>query len=146
MDIMENDTLISWNSLSTRFDLPNSQIRTYNLIKNACASLNLPRNTKVDSHHYLSFRWRDGTLLTKIKAKDIYKFLNSDTSVTDHINKIWYCNLNTTEWQKSFDKLWKYPIPPKVKCFKWHLLLDKLPVRNQTTILTLVLYAEFLIQ
>ena len=104
--------------MARRVDLPISQIRTYNLTKNACASLNLPRCTDVDTHGYLSFRWRDGSFLTKIKAKDIYKFLNSNDSMTNNINKIWYCNLSSTKWKKAFDKLWKSHISPKVKCFK----------------------------
>lgn len=130
MDIIDHNTLISWDIMARKFELLGSQFRTYNLINNACAYLNLPIDTAVDSRCYLSFTWRDGSLLTKIKAKNIYKLLNVYFSMINHINKVWYCNLSTTKWQKVFDIPWKSPIPPKVKCFKWQLILDKLPVRT----------------
>lgn len=131
MDILDHNQLISWEDLANQFDIPASHKRTYNLIKMACSHLNLPRNTDVDSHRFLSFRWQDGTHLSSIKAKDIYRFLNHDTSVSQHLNVIWYSSFSSSDWHKMFDKLWKAPIPPKIQCFKWLLLLDRLPIRNQ---------------
>ncbi|XP_057851145.2 uncharacterized protein LOC131061466 [Cryptomeria japonica] len=131
MDILDHNQLISWEDLANQFDIPASHKRMYNLIKMACSHLNLPRNTDVDSHRFLSFRRQDGTHLSSIKAKDIYRFLNHDTSVSQHLNVIWYSSFSSSDWHKMFDKLWKAPIPPKIQCFKWLLLLDRLPIRNQ---------------
>lgn len=115
MDILEHDDLISWEALSTKYDLSASHKKTYNMIKNTCTPSNLPRNTKVDAHRYPTFLWKDGSTLPKIKAKSIYTLLNSDTSVIEHINTLWYVNHTPHTWQKTFEKLWRSPIPPKVK-------------------------------
>jgi hypothetical protein len=73
----------------------------------------------VDSHRFLSFCWDDGTLLHKIKAKDIYLVLRKDHSILSHLNSIWYVNHDSSEWQKILDKFWKSHIPPKILLFKW---------------------------
>ena len=131
IDILENDNLASWQDIRLKFNLPDSHKRTYNMIVNACHPLNLPRRCDVDSHRFLYFRWDDGSLLHKIKAKDIYKVLNKDHSILSHLNTTWYMNLDSLEWHKILDKFWKSHIPPKILHFKWQLLLDRLPVKNQ---------------
>lgn len=130
MDILENDNLITWEDLSSKYNLPALHKRTYNMIRNACKTLNLPRNTHVHVHRYLSFLWKDGSPLPKIKANVIYNSLNHDTSVIDHVNTLQNVHHNPTAWYKIFENLWKSPIPPKIKCFRWQLLLNRLPIRN----------------
>lgn len=62
------------------------------MIKTTCAPLDLPKNTQVDAHRYLTFLWKDGSTLPQIKTKSIYTLLNSDTVVIEHINTLWYVN------------------------------------------------------
>ena len=66
-------------------------------------------------------------LWKKIKAKNIYKIIAANNNITAHLNSLWYSNLDDNIWKKHLDRLWKSTIEPKIKCFKWLLLLDRLP-------------------
>ncbi|XP_059068323.1 uncharacterized protein LOC131858872 [Cryptomeria japonica] len=129
-DILEHGSLISWEDLSARFNIPPAQKRTYNLIMHACTLLGLPKDCDIDSHRFLAFGWADGTPLTKTKARNIYSLLAYDTSIISHVNMIWYSNFSVLQWKKNFSRLWKNAIDPKVKCFKWLLTLNRLPLKG----------------
>lgn len=84
----------------------------------------------MDSHIFMSFKWVDGTILSMIKAKNIYNVISYNVSIIDHINNTWYSDCDISLWQKYFTWLWKGLVAPKIKCFKWLLLLDILPLRK----------------
>ncbi|XP_059072101.1 uncharacterized protein LOC131872684 [Cryptomeria japonica] len=128
IDIFEHDNLISWEELKNTFSLPNSQKKTYNMILKA--TQNLPPACHVDSQRYLQCKWPDGTILSNIKANNIYKILAYDDSIRGHINKIWYSSLDVSSWKKFFVILWKGWVEPKIKCFKWLFILDRLPIQR----------------
>jgi hypothetical protein len=128
VDIFEKDSLIKWEELKAKFNLPDVHKRTYNMI--AKASKNIPTICYVDSDNYQKIKWPSGIALLNIKAKDIYKVINHNEDILSHINKIWYTDLDKHAWMKKFDYLWKSSIDPKIKCFKWLLILNKLPIRN----------------
>lgn len=98
IDILEHGDIPSWEELSLKFNLPSSQKRTYHLIKQACVDLGLLKHCYVDLHSFLSFKWADGILLSKIKAQNIYAILNSDSSIINHANMLWYSNLSVLQW------------------------------------------------
>lgn len=41
-------------------------------------------------------------------------------------------DLNPPQWHKRLDRFWKRPIAPKIKCFNWLILLDRLPLRKDS--------------
>lgn len=125
-DLFEYDKLISWEDLRIKFDLPISQKKTYNMIVKA--SKDLPSSCHVDSHRFLGCKWTNGTMLSKIKAKNIYNVIGHSETIIDHVNSVWYSTLDTCAWKKHFERLWKGPTEPKIKCFNWLLLLNRLLV------------------
>lgn len=94
----------------------------------------LPTTCHVDLHIYLNYKWPDGNILSKIKAKNIYKVIRYNDAIIDHVNSVWYSSLGIFSWKKYFSILWKGSIEPKIKCFKWLLLLDRLPIRKDTSV------------
>ena len=71
------------------------------------ASKGIPTNCHVNSNIYLKIKWLDGTIITKLKAKNIYYVINHSESIINHVNKIWYTDLDVSSWKKLFDKLQK---------------------------------------
>ncbi|XP_059064479.1 uncharacterized protein LOC131856642 [Cryptomeria japonica] len=126
-DLFESDHLLSWETIKNKFNIPDSQKKTYSMIR--LAVRNIPTMCHVDSHRYLHCRWPNGVVLSKIKAKDIYAVLNQSHDIINHVNKVWYSSLDVKVWNKLFSLLWRTPIEPKINCFKWLVLLDKLPVK-----------------
>ncbi|XP_059076776.1 uncharacterized protein LOC131876029 [Cryptomeria japonica] len=128
IDIFEMDRLILWDDLKSKFKLPDSHKKTYSMIVKA--SKNIPFLCHVDSNSYLKIKWPDGIIISKLKAKNIYSVLNYNVDVINHVNNIWNTDLDISSWKKYFDYLWKISIDPKIKCFKWLLILNKLPIRS----------------
>ena len=96
----------------------------------AKASNNIPIVCYVDSDSFQKIKWPGGVVVPNIKAKNIYKIINHNEGILTHINKVWYTDLDKDAWMKFFDYLWKSSIDPKVKCFKWLLILNRLPIKN----------------
>lgn len=59
---MINENLIFWADLSQKFDLPDSDQRTYNIIHDACHSLKLPKSCIVDDERFHTYTLMDDTL------------------------------------------------------------------------------------
>lgn len=76
IDLFENDCLISWEELKNKYNLPAAHKKTYFMISRACS--NIPSRCFIDSHRYNNSKWTDGTLLYKIKAKNVYNSLNNN--------------------------------------------------------------------
>ena len=127
-DIFEHDTLIPWVDLKCRFNLPDSHKRTYNLILHAAKDI--PAICHVDSHRHLKCKWPDGIVLDKLKAKNIYRVIDHNVGILDHLNNFWYCSFDVKTWNKLLDNIWKSPVEPKIQCFKWLVLLDRLPIKR----------------
>ncbi|XP_057873664.2 uncharacterized protein LOC131079670 [Cryptomeria japonica] len=127
-DLFENDKLINWDELKNRFNTPDSQKKTYNMIVKA--TKDLPSNCHVDSHRYLKCKWPDGVIMVNLKAKNIYRIIDHNENIINHINTVWYSSLDAVSWKKYFDILWKGPVEPKIRCFRWLILLDRLPIRQ----------------
>ncbi|XP_057861679.2 uncharacterized protein LOC131070153 [Cryptomeria japonica] len=128
IDLFEHNQLMPWNDLKTKFNIPDSQKKTYNMIVKA--TKDLPMTCYVDSNRFLQCKWPDGNIFSKIKAKNIYNVINHNSSIIEHINALWYTSLDSCSWKKLLNHLWKGPIEPKIKYFRWLLLLNRLPVRN----------------
>ena len=91
---------------------------------------NIPTVCHVDSNSYLKIKWLGDIIISMLKAKNIYSIINSNNDIINHINDTWYANLDVPSWNKIFDSIWKSSIDPKIKCFKWLLILNKLAARN----------------
>ncbi|XP_057840597.2 uncharacterized protein LOC131050442 [Cryptomeria japonica] len=128
IDIFENDRLIHWDELKSKFNLSDSHKRTYNMIVRASRSI--PNVCHVDSNSYQKIKWPGGIIISRLKSKNIYSIINNNNDIIKHINDTWYVNLDVHSWNKIFDNLWKSSIDPKIKFFKWLLILNKLPIRN----------------
>jgi hypothetical protein len=128
MDLFDCDSITTWEELKVKFDIPDSHKRTYNMIVQAI--IGIPTVCHADSHRYLKCKWPDGIITTLLKAKNIYKIIENNTDILDHINAVWYSSFDADVLKKYFDILWKNPVEPKIKCFKWLLLLDKLPMKR----------------
>ncbi|XP_059064555.1 uncharacterized protein LOC131856693 [Cryptomeria japonica] len=128
IDIFENDRLIHWDELKSKFNLSDSHKRTYNMIVRASRSI--PNVCHVDSNSYQKIKWPGGIIISGLKSKNIYSIINDNNDIIKHINDTWYVNLDVHSWNKIFDNLWKSSIDPKIKFFKWLLILNKLPIRN----------------
>lgn len=115
-DIYEHDVLIPWDDLKIKFNIPQSQKKTYNLILQA--TKDLPSICHVDSIRHLKCKWPDGTVLDKLKAKNIYKVIDHNEDIIFHLNKIWYCSFDCKAWTKLLEFIWKSPVEPKIQCFK----------------------------
>lgn len=131
-DLFEHDRLINWIDLRSNFDIPASQKKTYNMILKAIKDM--PTTCHVDSHRYLNCKWLDGNILSKIKAKNIYKVIGYNDAIIYHVNFVWYSSLGIFSWKKYFGILWKGSVEHKIKCLKWLLLLDRFPIRKDTSV------------
>ena len=100
----------------------------YNMIVRA--SRNIPNICHVDSNSYLKIKWPGGIIISMLKAKNIYSIINKNNDIIRHINDTWYANLVFPLCNNIFDSIWKSPIDPKINCFKWLLILNKMPIRN----------------
>ena len=94
IDIFEKDKLILWDELKNRFNHPNSHKKTYNMIIKA--SKDIPTICHVNSNIYLEIKWPDGTIITKLKAKNIYSVINHNEAIISHVNKMLYTNLDVS--------------------------------------------------
>lgn len=83
-------------------------------------------------------KWKDepmvlqwlGTLpLQEVKTKTIYKELLAPCTPSDYLNKVWKTNLDDKVMQKTFSHLWYNGIDAKKNCFKWLVLLHKVPFK-----------------
>ena len=128
VNLFEFDCLSSWDNLKTKYDIPDSQKKTYNMILQA--SRNLPTLCHIDSHRHLKCNWPGGVVMASLKAKNIYTIINHINDIIDHVNSIWYSSFHVKKSNKYFDYLWKSPNEPKINCFKWLVMLDKLPVKR----------------
>ena len=84
----------------------------------------------MDSYRYINYKWPDGVVLDKLKAKNIYKVIAHNVDILAHVNKLWYCSFDIKVWNKLLNSIWKGPCEPKIQCFKWLLLIDRLPIRR----------------
>ncbi|XP_059074828.1 uncharacterized protein LOC131874899 [Cryptomeria japonica] len=128
MDLFENDCLINWDELRYKYNLPIAHKKTYSMLTRACS--NIPSNCLVDSHRFTNSKWTDSSLLTKLKAKNVYNSLNNNLSIIKHVNNVWYTDLEMKDWNKNFKRIWKSSIDPKIRCFRWLLLINRIPINN----------------
>ena len=94
------------------------------------ASKDLPNVCHVDSHMHLKCKWSDGVVMANLKAKNIYRSIDQNKDIIKHVNNVWYSSFEADVWKKYFDYIWKSPIEPKIKCFKWLVMLDRLPIKR----------------
>ena len=52
------------------------------------ASKDTPTLSHVGSNSYLKIKWPGGIIISKLKAKDIYKVINHNEDIIGHINNI----------------------------------------------------------
>ncbi|GLJ33985.1 hypothetical protein SUGI_0683500 [Cryptomeria japonica] len=128
IDLFENDCLIKWDELRIKYNLPAAHKKTYNMITRACT--NIPSICLIDSHRFINSKWPDGTVLWKTKAKNVYNTMNNNQEIIKHVNTCWYTSLDTKQWNKNFYRNWKSYIDPKIKCFKWLILINRLPISS----------------
>lgn len=83
--ILEDGTLTSWETLSSKFNLPLSQARTYTILKSALAPILASPNPSSPSS-LASLYWIDGSPLLLSKAKIIYSALSDSMDILDHLN------------------------------------------------------------
>ncbi|XP_059076368.1 uncharacterized protein LOC131875743 [Cryptomeria japonica] len=128
INLFENDCLIKWDELRIKYNLPAAHKKTYNMITRACT--NIPSICLIDSHRFINSKWPDGTVLCKTKAKNVYNTMNNNQEIIKHVNTCWYASLDTKQWNKIFNRNWKSYIDPKIKCFKWLILINRLPISS----------------
>jgi hypothetical protein len=126
-DIIINGSLISWQDLFAKFDIPCTPWRTYTTLRDACSALNFPRTCCISSTCSSALAWADSSPLHKIKAKILYSLLTHKLDIFHHLNN--KCNLNLGQQTRSKHllNLWHRPIEPKIQCFLGRLLLHRLP-------------------
>jgi hypothetical protein len=90
----------------------------------------LPTICHVDSQRHLNCKWPGGVVTNLLKAKNIYRILDCNTDIIDHVNVVWYSSFGADVWKKYFDILWKNSVEPKIRCFRWLVMLDKLPIKR----------------
>ncbi|XP_059064196.1 uncharacterized protein LOC131856424 [Cryptomeria japonica] len=128
VDLFEDGLLPSWDAIKTKYDIPDSQKKTYNMILQAARDL--PSLCHVDSLRHLNCKWPGGVVMVSLKAKNIYSVINQTNDIIVHVNSVWYSSFDIKMWNKLFQYLWRSPIEPKINCFKWLVLLYKLPVKS----------------
>ncbi|XP_059064589.1 uncharacterized protein LOC131856711 [Cryptomeria japonica] len=128
VDIFGHDKLIPRDDLKCKFNLPDTQKKTYNLI--LYASKDIPATCQVDSQRHLKCKWPDGIVLDKLKAKYIYRIIDHNEDILMHINNVWYCSFDGKTWNKLLNYIWKSPVEPKIQCLKWLVLLDRLSIKR----------------
>ncbi|XP_059067540.1 uncharacterized protein LOC131858343 [Cryptomeria japonica] len=94
------------------------------------ARSDIPATCQVNSHRHLKCKWPDGIVLDKLKAKYIYRIIDHNEDILMHINNFWYCSFDGKTWNKLLNYIWKSPVEPKIQCFKWLVLLDRLPIKR----------------
>lgn len=92
-DLFENGALLSLEELNSSYNLSPTQKRTYHMVKNACAALALPTSTNIDSHRFLTLKWKDGSLIPNTKCRAIYDLISNDDSIIKNVNILWYLDL-----------------------------------------------------
>ncbi|XP_057849360.2 uncharacterized protein LOC131060216 [Cryptomeria japonica] len=130
-DLFEGDLLPSWDAIKSKFDIPDSQRRTYNMVRQA--SRHLPSVCNVDSLRHLHCLWPGGVAMDCLKAKHIHSVINQNKDIFSHVNSTWHLSLDDKMWSKVFQRLWKSPVEPKINCFRWLVLLDRLPIKRFST-------------
>ena len=50
----------------------------------------LPTICHVDSQRHLNYKWPGGVVMNLLKAKNIYRILDCNTDIIDHVNIVWY--------------------------------------------------------
>ena len=125
-DILVNGKLVEWTVLKHQFSLEDSQKRTYSIISKA---LNMAGLGEKCCSNVCTFNiyCPNSSPLHLVKAKYIYSLLTADSSILDHLNCCWNLTLPHVEWTKILTNLWSRPIEPKITCFLWRFLLNKLP-------------------
>lgn len=54
------------------------------------------KDIATNSSNYLKIKWPDATIITKLKAKNIYSIINHNESIINHVNKIWYTDMDVS--------------------------------------------------
>lgn len=129
-EILQDGWLKSWASLRDEFDLPASNSKTYTILRASCAHMCLPRICSWDGERFLCYKGFDQIILIKTNAKLIYNSLCSNVDLIEHFSHIWQVNLNSKKWYDFFSRLRNNSIEPKKACFKWLLLLQRLPYKD----------------
>ncbi|XP_059074592.1 uncharacterized protein LOC131064526 [Cryptomeria japonica] len=128
VDLFESDCLPSWDAIKSKYDIPDSQKKTYNMVLQA--SRNIPSACNVDSLRHLNCKWPGGVALASLKAKNIHFVINQNNDIINHVNSVWHSSFDIKIWNKLFQCLWRSHVEPKINCFKWLVLLDKLPLKR----------------
>ena len=48
----------------------------------------------------LNYKWPGGVVTNLLKAKNIYKILDCNTDIIDHVNVVWYSSYDVDAWKK----------------------------------------------
>ena len=88
IDLFEHNQITPWDELRNKHDIPDSHKRTYNMIVQAVNGL--PIICHVDSQRHLRCNGPGGVVTNLLKAKNIYKILDCNRYIVDHVNAIWY--------------------------------------------------------
>lgn len=129
-NLLAGGKLNNWEALSAEFDLLTSTARTYTILVEACKNCRFPTNTNRLMDVENDLMWKNGGRLSDLQAKTIYKDLNTSNVVLDHCNQCWNIALNDKTWKKALLDVWNSSIEPKKACFKWLVLLQKLPFKS----------------
>ena len=54
------------------------------------ASKGLPNVCFIDSHRHLKCKWPDGVIMANLKAKNIYRIIDQNKDIIEHVNNVWY--------------------------------------------------------
>lgn len=90
-DIIENDTLLDWDTLRAKFNLLSSHKRTYTLLQKACEKL-LLKKCNNDANYCKDLLWNNTIPVCDVKTSVIYKTLTYDESIISHANKLWFAD------------------------------------------------------
>lgn len=110
--ILKDSSLISWDALSTTFNLPISQARTYNILKNALDPI-LSSSSPPTLSPISSLCWVDSSPFPLMKEKLVYYSLANFEDILTHFNNVWNLTWDSKKWHSALLRFWSAPTEPK---------------------------------
>lgn len=87
-DLMVINRIGSWDEISSKFDIPKSQRKTYTLLSKVICKEKVGKI--MDSNTFIrNIKWNDGTSIGNTSIKQIYGMFKVDHSVLHHIVNCW---------------------------------------------------------
>lgn len=134
-NIMDNGQIKTWDNLAVEFNLSIDTARTYNIVFELCKNVTFRHDSDIVLDVANDLMWGDDTPLMDLKSKAIYKMLTNNISIKEHVNMCWNVNFTNNNWKNIFSSIWHNITNPKKACFRWFLLLQKLPFKiNQSDV------------